>query len=61
MAKLVCTDQEELYKNILKPRIKVGNDFVSQVSKKDQVSTLTQTTAFCQMYKIASSGFKLKA
>ena len=38
MAKLLSTDHEELYKNILKPRIKVGNDFVSQ----DEVSTAMQ-------------------
>jgi myosin heavy subunit len=30
VAKLLSTDHEELYKNILKPSIKVGNDFVSQ-------------------------------
>ena len=28
IAKLVSTDHEELYKNLLKPRIKVGNDIV---------------------------------
>jgi len=38
VAKLLCTDHEELYKNILKPGIKVGNDFVSQ----DEVSTSIQ-------------------
>jgi hypothetical protein len=34
VAKLLCTDYEELYNNFLKPRIKVGNEFVNQ----DQVS-----------------------
>jgi len=38
VAKLLCTDHEELYNNILKPRIKVGNDFVTQ----DEVSTSMQ-------------------
>jgi myosin heavy subunit len=38
VAKLVCTDHEELYQNILKPRIKVGNDFVTQERNDDQVS-----------------------
>ena len=37
MAKLLCTDHEELYNNLLKPRMKVGNDFVTQ---DDQVSPL---------------------
>ena len=40
MAKLLCTDTEELYKNFLKPRIKVGNEFVTQGRNKDQVSAL---------------------
>jgi len=38
VAKLLCTDHEELYKNILKPRIKVSNDFVTQ----DEVRTSMQ-------------------
>jgi len=38
VAKLLCTDHEELYKNILKPSIKVGNDFVTQ----DKVSISMQ-------------------
>jgi len=42
MAKLLCTDHEELYKNILKPTIKVGNNFVTQDKNDDQVSTLMQ-------------------
>ena len=58
MAKTVRTDHEELYKNILKPGIKVGNDFVTQVSNKFQVSTLIQLNT---MYKIAPSGFKFKS
>ena len=37
MAKFLSTDNEELYKNLLKPRIKVGNEIVNQ----DQVSTST--------------------
>jgi hypothetical protein len=57
VAKTVCTDHEELYKNILKPRIKVGNDFVTQVSNKVQISTLMQPNT---MYKIAPSSFKFK-
>jgi myosin heavy subunit len=40
MAKLVCTDHEDLYKNVLKPRMKVGNDFVMQVRNRDQVTIL---------------------
>ena len=34
MAKHMCTDHEELYKNLLKPQMKVGNELVSQVSNK---------------------------
>ncbi|KAF0305239.1 Myosin heavy chain, muscle [Amphibalanus amphitrite] len=37
VAKLLKTDGAELYKNLLKPRIKVGNDFVNQGRNKDQV------------------------
>jgi len=57
----VSTDHEELYKNILKPRIKVGNDFVTQVSRKIQVNILMQPPKYSQMYKIAPSVFKFKA
>jgi len=39
MAKLLCTDHEELYNNLLKPRMKVGKDFVIQ---DDQVSPSMQ-------------------
>ena len=56
MAKLLCTDHEELYNNILKPRIKLGNDFVTQ----DEVSTSMQPAIYCQMCIIAPSGFILK-
>ena len=38
MAKLLQVDGAELYKNLLKPRIKVGNEFVNQGRNKDQVS-----------------------
>ncbi|XP_037042171.1 myosin heavy chain, muscle isoform X14 [Bradysia coprophila] len=38
VAKLFGTDCQELYKNLLKPRIKVGNEFVTQGRNKDQVS-----------------------
>ena len=61
MAKLLCTDTEELYKNFLKPRIKVGNEFVTQGRNKDQVSALMKPPAYFQIYKIAPSGFKFKA
>jgi hypothetical protein len=61
VAKLLCTDQEELYKNRMKLWIKVGKDFVTQGTEKEQVCTLTQPHTFNQMYKIAPSGFKFKA
>ena len=61
MAKLLGTEHEELYKNFLKPRIKVGNEFVTQGRNKDQVSTFMQPPTYCQMYKVALSGFKFKA
>lgn len=38
VAKLFGCDCVELYKNLLKPRIKVGNEFVTQGRNKDQVS-----------------------
>lgn len=38
MAKLLGCDCADLYKNLLKPRIKVGNEFVTQGRNKDQVS-----------------------
>lgn len=38
VAKLCGTDCDELYKNLLKPRIKVGNEFVTQGRNKDQVT-----------------------
>jgi myosin heavy subunit len=40
VAKLLGTEPEELYKNFLKPKIKVGNEFVTQGRNKDQVSVL---------------------
>ena len=43
MAKHMSTDHEELYKNLLKPQMKVGNELVAQVSNKNLVITLTQT------------------
>ena len=43
MAKHMCTDHEELYKNLLKPQMKVGNELVSQVSTKNRVNTLMQS------------------
>ncbi|XP_071578985.1 myosin heavy chain, muscle-like isoform X10 [Temnothorax nylanderi] len=38
VAKLLGCDCADLYKNLLKPRIKVGNEFVTQGRNKDQVS-----------------------
>lgn len=38
MAKLLGVDCADLYKNLLKPRIKVGNEFVTQGRNKDQVT-----------------------
>ena len=43
MAKHMCTDHEELYKNLLKPQMKAGNELVSQVSTNSSVKTLMQT------------------
>uniref|UniRef100_A0A1B6CMY4 Myosin motor domain-containing protein n=1 Tax=Clastoptera arizonana TaxID=38151 RepID=A0A1B6CMY4_9HEMI len=37
VAKLLGVDCTDLYKNLLKPRIKVGNEFVTQGRNKDQV------------------------
>jgi len=61
VAKLLGTDHEELYKNSLKPRIKVGNDIVTQDRNDDQVSTLMQWSTYCEIYKLARSGFKFRA
>lgn len=55
MAKLLATDPEELYKNFLKPKIKVGNEFVTQGRNKDQVSSSSKLPRCCQMYKIVPS------
>jgi len=57
VAKLLSTDHEELYKNILKPSIKVGNDLVTQ----EEVSISVQTLFYCLMYKIPLSVFKFQA
>ncbi|CAH4028638.1 unnamed protein product [Pieris brassicae] len=38
VAKLFGVDCADLYKNLLKPRIKVGNEFVTQGRNKDQVT-----------------------
>jgi len=43
MAKHMCTDHEELYRNLLKPQMKVGNELVAQVSNKNRLNTLMQT------------------
>lgn len=37
MAKLLDIDCDDLYRNLLKPKIKVGNEFVTQGRTKDQV------------------------
>ena len=37
MAKLLSIDSSDLYRNLLKPKIKVGNEFVTQGRTKDQV------------------------
>lgn len=38
MATLLGVDCTDMYKNLLKPRIKVGNEFVTQGRNKDQVT-----------------------
>lgn len=38
VATLLGVDCQDLYKNLLKPRIKVGNEFVTQGRNKDQVT-----------------------
>ncbi|KAG8222882.1 hypothetical protein J437_LFUL003527 [Ladona fulva] len=38
VARLLGVDAQDLYKNLLKPRIKVGNEFVTQGRNKDQVT-----------------------
>jgi hypothetical protein len=40
MAKHMCADHEELYKNLLKCQMKVGNELVSQVSNKIMVNPI---------------------
>lgn len=51
MAKLLGTEPEELYKNFLKPKIKVGNEFVTQGRNKDQVSTSTELPRYVKISK----------
>jgi len=43
MAKHMGTDHGELYKNLLEPQMKLGNEMVDQVSNKNMVNTLMQT------------------
>jgi myosin heavy subunit len=38
VAKLLDLDSDDLYRNLLKPKIKVGSEFVTQGRTKDQVS-----------------------
>lgn len=38
VGKLLGIDGEDLYKNLVKPRIKVGNEFVTQGRNVSQVS-----------------------
>jgi hypothetical protein len=59
MAKHMCADHEELYKNLLKPQMKVGNELVAQVSSKIRVNTLIKPSSLCQIYKIQSTGINL--
>ena len=37
MAKLLDIESDDLYRNLLKPKIKVGNEYVTQGRTKDQV------------------------
>ncbi len=37
LARLLSIDSEDLYRNLLKPKIKVGNEFVTQGRNRDQV------------------------
>jgi len=50
MAKHMCTDHEELYRNLLKPQMKVGNELVAQVSNKNRVNSLMQTPPHNAIY-----------
>ena len=38
MAKLLTLGADDLYRNLLKPQIKVGNEYVTQGRNKDQVN-----------------------
>jgi hypothetical protein len=42
MAKHMCTDHEEPYKNLFKPQMKVGNELVSKVSNKNRANIFMQ-------------------
>ena len=37
VAKLLTLEADDLYRNLLKPQIKVGNEYVTQGRNKDQV------------------------
>jgi len=43
MAKHMCTDHEELYKNLLKPQMKVGNELLAQVCNKYRANLFMQS------------------
>jgi len=61
MAKHMCTDHEELYKNLLKPQMKVGNELVAQVSNKIRVNTLMQTPLIMPDVQNTHYGLHIKA
>ena len=46
MAKLLDLDSDDLYRNLLKPKIKVGNEFVTQGRTKDQVTHSMNVNSF---------------
>jgi hypothetical protein len=43
MGKHMCADHEELYMNLLKPQMKVGNELVAKVSNKNSMKTFMKT------------------
>ncbi|EAA43613.3 AGAP010147-PA [Anopheles gambiae str. PEST] len=49
VAKLLGVGTDDLYKNLLKPRIKVGNEFVTKGQNKDQV-TNSVVALYCTGY-----------
>jgi hypothetical protein len=57
----MCTDHEELYKNLLKPQMKVGNELVSQVSTNSSVNTLMQTPLIMPDVQNTYYGLYIKA